>query len=69
MEHPDKVTKSWRFLGFGVELGARILAEIGDDRARVAEAGALKAYAGSVPVTAFLSRRVRRGRWSLTGFP
>jgi transposase len=31
--------------------GARILAEIGDDRARFADARGLTAYAGSAPVT------------------
>jgi hypothetical protein len=31
--------------------GARILAEIGDDRTRFTDARALKAYAGSAPVT------------------
>ena len=31
--------------------GARVLAEIGDDRARFADARGLKAYAGSAPVT------------------
>jgi hypothetical protein len=31
--------------------GARVLAEIGDDRARFADARALKAYAGSAPGT------------------
>jgi len=32
-------------------LGARILAEIGDDRARFASARGLKAFAGTAPVT------------------
>ncbi|WP_459185591.1 transposase, partial [Streptomyces sp.] len=31
--------------------GARVLAEIGDDRSRFADAKALKAYAGAAPVT------------------
>jgi hypothetical protein len=35
----------------GVQLAARILAEIGDDRTRFADARGLKAYAGSSPIT------------------
>lgn len=31
--------------------GARVLAEIGDDRTRFADARSLKAYAGSAPIT------------------
>jgi transposase len=38
------------FPGLGVVTGARVLAEIGDDRARFNDARALKAYAGSAPV-------------------
>lgn len=37
--------------GLGSQTGARVLAEIGDDRARFADARALKAYAGAAPVT------------------
>ncbi|WP_434100702.1 transposase [Streptomyces olivaceoviridis] len=32
-------------------LGARVLAELGDDRARFTDARALKSYAGSAPIT------------------
>jgi transposase len=39
------------FPGLGVQLGARVLAEIGDDRPRFADARGLKAYAGSSPIT------------------
>lgn len=39
------------FPGLGIQLAARILAEIGDDRTRFADARGLKAYAGSSPVT------------------
>jgi transposase len=39
------------FPGLGVQLGARVLAEIGDDRTRFADARGLKAYAGSSPIT------------------
>ncbi|WEB40584.1 IS110 family transposase [Streptomyces yunnanensis] len=49
-QHPDaEVILS--FPGLGVQLGARVLAEIGDDRTRFADARGLKAYAGSSPVT------------------
>ncbi|MFE7216579.1 IS110 family transposase [Streptomyces sp. NPDC057611] len=49
-QHPDsEIILS--FPGLGVMLGARVLAEIGDDRARFADARGLKAYAGSSPVT------------------
>lgn len=37
--------------GLSVISGARLLAEIGDDPARFADARALKAYAGAAPVT------------------
>ncbi|WP_243717817.1 IS110 family transposase, partial [Actinomadura sp. KC345] len=37
--------------GVGPLIGARLLAEIGDDRTRFTDARALKAYAGSAPVT------------------
>lgn len=48
--HPDaEILLS--FPGLGVQLGARVLAEIGDDRTRFADARGLKAYAGSSPVT------------------
>ena len=49
-QHPDaEVITS--FPGLGIQLGARVLAEIGDDRGRFADARGLKAYAGSSPVT------------------
>jgi transposase len=49
-QHPDaEIICS--FPGLGVQLGARVLAEIGDDRTRFADARGLKAYAGSSPVT------------------
>ena len=37
--------------GLGVILGARVLAEFGDDRARFADARARKNYAGTAPIT------------------
>ncbi|MDH6695621.1 transposase [Streptomyces sp. MAA16] len=39
------------FPGLGVQLGARVLAEIGDDRNRFADARGLTAYTGSSPIT------------------
>ncbi|MFD0264914.1 IS110 family transposase [Kitasatospora indigofera] len=48
--HPDaEVILS--FPGLGNQLGARVLAELGDDRNRFADARGLKAYAGASPVT------------------
>lgn len=48
--HPDyEIITS--FPGLADSTGARVLAEIGDDRTRFADARALKAYAGSAPVT------------------
>jgi transposase len=41
-----------------VSAGARALAEIGDDRSRFADARALKAYAGSAPVTRASGRSI-----------
>jgi transposase len=38
--------------------GARVLAEIGDDRSRFADARALKAYAGSAPITRASGRSI-----------
>ncbi|TQF01551.1 IS110 family transposase [Kitasatospora acidiphila] len=49
-QHPDaEIILS--FPGLGPQLGARVLAEIGDDRTRFADARGLKAYAGASPVT------------------
>ncbi|MGW6796728.1 IS110 family transposase [Streptomyces chartreusis] len=60
-EHPDaEVLLS--FPGLGVQLGARVLAEIGDDRSRFADARALKAYAGSAPITRASGRKKFVGR-------
>ena len=44
-EHPDAAVLT-SFPGVGTLTGARILAEIGDDRSRFAEARNLRAYAG-----------------------
>ena len=48
--HPD-ATIIASFPGIGELTGARVLAEIGDDRTRFADARGLKAYAGAAPVT------------------
>lgn len=49
-QHPDYAVVT-SFPGLGELTGARVFAEIGDDRARFADARALKAFAGSAPVT------------------
>ncbi|MFC8450239.1 IS110 family transposase [Kitasatospora sp. NPDC057223] len=60
-EHPDaEVYLS--FPGLGVQLGARLLAEIGDDRTRFADARGLKAYAGSAPITRASGKKSYVGR-------
>jgi transposase len=49
-QHPDaEIITS--FPGLGNLAGARVLAEIGDDRTRFAEGRGLKAFAGSAPIT------------------
>ena len=48
--HPDAKTIT-SFPGLGNLTGARVLAEIGDDRTRFADARGLKAFAGSAPIT------------------
>jgi len=49
-QHPDaEIITS--FPGLGMLSGARVLAEIGDDRSRFADARGLKAFAGSAPIT------------------
>ncbi|GGT51684.1 mini-circle putative transposase for IS117 [Streptomyces kurssanovii] len=49
-QHPDaEIILS--FPGLGTQLGARVLAELGDDRTRFADARGLKAYAGASPIT------------------
>jgi transposase len=48
--HPDYAIIT-SFPGLADSTGARVLAEIGDDRSRFADARALKAYAGSAAVT------------------
>ncbi|MEU9120026.1 IS110 family transposase [Streptomyces sp. NPDC048506] len=60
-QHPDaEVILS--FPGLGVQLGARLLAEVGDDRDRFADARGLKAYAGSAPITRASGKKHHVGR-------
>jgi transposase len=73
-EHPDAAIIT-SMPGLAELTGARILAEIGDDRARFADARGLKAYAGSAPVTrasgkstAVLHRRVKNQRLASVGY-
>jgi transposase len=73
-QHPDAgiITS---FPGIGALTGARVLAEIGDDRSRFQDARGLKAYAGSAPVTrssgksrSVLHRRVKNNRLAAAGY-
>nr|WTB28498.1 IS110 family transposase [Streptomyces sp. NBC_00830] len=73
-KHPDaEIITS--FPGLGSLTGARVLAEIGDDRSRFADAKALKAYAGAAPVTrasgkslSVTVRRVKNQRLAAVGY-
>jgi hypothetical protein len=63
------------FPGLARLSGARMLAEIGDDRTRFADAEAIKAYVDSAPVTragdkstAVLARRVKNRRLAAVGY-
>ncbi|MFD8839749.1 IS110 family RNA-guided transposase [Streptomyces griseofuscus] len=60
-DHPDS-TILLSFPGVGAQLGARILAELGDDRSRFADARSLKAYAGSAPITRASGKKHHVGR-------
>jgi hypothetical protein len=56
-QHPDaEIIVS--FPGLGRLAGARVLAEIGDDRDRFADARGLKAYAGAAPITRASGRKM-----------
>jgi len=73
-QHPDaEIITS--LPGLGSLTGARVLAEIGDDRSRFANARALKAYAGAAPVTrasgkslTVMHRRVKNQRLASVGY-
>jgi transposase len=56
-QHPDYAIIT-SFPGLANSTGARVLAEIGDDRTRFADVRALKAYAGSAPVTRASGRSI-----------
>lgn len=73
-QHPDHAVIT-SFPGLGELTGARVFAEIGDDRARFADARALKAFAGSSPVTkasgsseSVTFRRVKNDRLAAVGW-
>jgi transposase len=72
--HPDAgiITS---FPGLGALAGARVLAEIGDDRSRFQDAKGLKAYAGAAPITrasgkttSITRRKVKNNRLSAAGY-
>jgi transposase len=72
--HPDaEIITS--FPGIGRLTGARVFAEIGDDRSRFRDARGLKAYAGAAPVTrasgkrsTVLARRIKNQRLAGVGY-
>jgi transposase len=73
-QHPDHAIIT-SFPGLGDLTGARVLGEIGDDRARFADARGLKAFAGSAPVTrasgrgiSITRRMVKNNRLAAVGF-
>ncbi len=73
-QHPD-VGIITSFPGLGPLTGARVLAEIGDDRTRFQDAKGLKAYAGAAPITrasgkitTVLHRRVKNNRLNAAGY-
>jgi transposase len=72
--HPDAgiITS---FPGPGAIAGARVLAEIGDDRSRFQDAKGLKAYAGAAPITrasgktkSVTRRRIKNNRLNAAGY-
>ncbi|WP_329447103.1 IS110 family transposase [Streptomyces canus] len=74
LAHPDAdiITS---FPGLSVLSGARLLAEIGDDRSRFSDARAVKAYAGAAPVTrvsgrshVVVARTVKNQRLASVGY-
>ena len=73
-QHPDAgiITS---FPGIGALTGARVLAEIGDDRSRFNDARGLKAYAGAAPITrasgksrSVSHRKVKNNRLAAAGY-
>jgi transposase len=72
--HPDYAIIT-SFPGLAESTGARVLAEIGDDRGRFVDARALKAYAGSAPITrasgksvSITHRRIKNDRLAAAGW-
>lgn len=72
--HPDYAVIT-SFPGLGEATGARVLAEIGDDRGRFADARGLKSFAGAAPVTrasgrtiSITHRHVKNNRLAAVGF-
>jgi transposase len=72
--HPDYAIIT-SFPGLADSTGSRVLAEIGDDRTRFADARALKAYAGSAPITrasgrslTITHRRIKNDRLAAAGW-
>ena len=72
--HPDAgiITS---FPGLGALTGARVLAEIGDDRSRFQDAKGLKAYAGTAPITrasgkttSVTHRKIKNNRLAAAGY-
>jgi len=73
-QHPDAPILT-SFPGIGPLTGARVLGEIGDDRARFRDARGLKSYAGSAPITIASGkslvvhhRKVKNQRLAATGY-
>jgi transposase len=73
-QHPDAgiITS---FPGLGPLTGARVLAEIGDDRSRFQDARGLKAYAGAAPITrasgktkSVTRRHIKNNRLNAAGY-
>jgi transposase len=73
-QHPDaRIITS--FPGLGALTGARVLAEIGDDRSRFQDAKGLKAYAGAAPITrasgksrSVTRRHIKNNRLNAAGY-
>jgi transposase len=73
-QHADSTIYT-SFPGLGELPAARVLAEVGDDRTRFADARGLKAYAGAAPVTrasgkslTVMHRRVKNQRLASVGY-
>jgi transposase len=73
-QHPDYAIIT-SFPGLGDRTGAKVLAELGDDKTRFTDARAVKAYAGSAPITrasgrslTITHRRIKNDRLAAVGF-